>query len=169
MITALTVSLMAAYSLYRIAHQARSIELGAHANVSAWMATFAATRRWYCSQHNNCLSDQQEKHMLRKTLITFTAAVALGCVSLATNALAAPPGHPGGHPSGHASNGQTRGGHYGGGYRGGAGYVGPGYVGPIYNSCADYGYGNGYYNNGCPGYGVPLVGGVINGILGGGY
>ena len=60
------------------------------------------------------------------------------------------------------------------GGRGGGGHVarsgrrwriyGGGYVsGPIYDSCAGYGYGYGYgpgYGyNGCPGYGVPLVGG----------
>ena len=92
--------------------------------------------------------------MLHKTLITLAAAVAFGCVPFATNALAAPHGHVGG---GHAMTGHAGGGRvarYGGGYRGG----------PIYDSCAGYGYG---YNNGCPGYGTPLVGGVINGILGG--
>ena len=49
----------------------------------------------------------------------------------------------------------------------GGGYV----VGPIYDSCAGYGpgygYGYGYGYNGCPGYAAPIVGGVINGILGG--
>ena len=46
---------------------------------------------------------------------------------------------------------------YGGGgyYEGGA---------PIYDSCGDGSYGPGY---GCPGYGVPFVGAVINGIFGG--
>jgi hypothetical protein len=107
--------------------------------------------------------------MLHKTLIAFAAAVALGCVPLATNALAAPPGH--GHPGGHAvhARGGHVGAHYGGGYNGNNGYNGyNGYYG-YSNGCPGYGYGNGYYgyNNGCPGYGVPLVGGVINGILGG--
>jgi hypothetical protein len=51
------------------------------------------------------------------------------------------------------------GGYYGGG---GGGYYGGG---PVYDSCA--GYNSGYGYNGCPGYGVPLVGAVINGVLGG--
>lgn len=123
--------------------------------------------------------------MLHKTLIALAATVALGCVPVATNALAA--GHPSGHASvahvagggrgmaargGHAvgvarSGHQTRfarGGHiarYGRGYGNG-----PVYDGPIYDSCAGYGYGPGYGYNGCPGYAAPL-GGVINGILGG--
>jgi hypothetical protein len=121
--------------------------------------------------------------VLRKKLIGLAAAVALGCVPVATNALAA--GHPSGGRGGHASAGRAVAGHatasaarggyamaghahrgrvvrYGGGY--GSGYGG-GYVnGPIYDSCAGYGY------NGCPGYGVaPLVDGVISGVLGGGY
>jgi hypothetical protein len=105
--------------------------------------------------------------MLHKTFITLAAAVAL-CVPVATNALAdAHPGvHGGKHPAGgHAmvgparsgrAMGHARGGHvvrYGGGYR----------SGPIYDSCV--GYGDGYA--GCPSHGVPLVGGVVNGILGG--
>lgn len=111
--------------------------------------------------------------MLRKTLIAFAAAVALGCVPLATNALAAHPEHPGGHAAGHASGHASghamhargsRVAHYGSGYR-----AGPGYSGPIYDSCPDYAYGPGYAYSGCAGYGVPLVGGVIDGILGGGY
>ncbi len=60
--------------------------------------------------------------------------------------------------------GHARGGHvtryYGGGYR----------TGPIYDSCPGYAYGRGYgYGyNGCSGYGgVPLVGAVINDVLGG--
>jgi hypothetical protein len=110
--------------------------------------------------------------MLRKTLITLAAAVALGCVPLATNASAAPTGHPAGHATGHAighagghavhAQGGRVGARYSGGYRGG-----PGYNGPIYDSydgCAGYAYGPGY---GCPGYGVPFVGGIVNGILGG--
>jgi len=100
--------------------------------------------------------------VLHKTLVALAAVAALGCLPMATTALAAHHGH------GHAMAGHARGGHvarYGGGrYRGG--YVN----GPIYDSCGGYGYsyryGPGY---GCPGYGVPLVGGVINGILGGGY
>ena len=41
---------------------------------------------------------------------------------------------------------------YGGGHYGGAG--------PIYDTC------DGYHGNGCPGFGVPYVGGLINGVLG---
>jgi hypothetical protein len=99
--------------------------------------------------------------VLNKTIIALTAAVALGCVPVATNASAAV--HSGGHGSGHATSGHAMGGHamarhargghgarYGGYYGGG---------GPIYDSCGpDYG---------CPGYGLPVVGGVINGIFGG--
>jgi hypothetical protein len=126
--------------------------------------------------------------VLHKTLIALAATVALGCVPVATNALAA--GHPGGHASvGHAAGGGMAaragraagvagGGRSAGFARGGRvarygrGYgIGPVYNGPIYDSCAGYGYGYGYgpgYGyNGCPGYGAPLVGGVINGILGG--
>jgi hypothetical protein len=126
--------------------------------------------------------------VLHKTLIALAATVALGCVPVATNALAA--GHPAGHASvGHAAGGgmAARGGRAagvaGGGRsagfarggrvaRYGRGYgIGPVYNGPTYDSCAGYGYGYGYgpgYGyNGCPGYGAPLVGGVINGILGG--
>ena len=42
-----------------------------------------------------------------------------------------------------------------------AGYYGGG--GPIYDSCS--GYGDGY--GGCPGYGVPIIGAVIDGVFGG--
>jgi hypothetical protein len=42
------------------------------------------------------------------------------------------------------------GGQYGGGYYGN---------GPVYDTCDGY--------NGCPGYGIPFVGGLINGALGG--
>lgn len=124
--------------------------------------------------------------MLHKTLIALAATVAVGCVPVATNALAA------GHPSGHASvahlaggRGMTprgghavvvaRGGHQASFARGGRvarywrGYgSGPVYDGPIYDSCAGYGdgYGRRYGYNGCPRYAAPL-GGVINGILGG--
>jgi hypothetical protein len=78
--------------------------------------------------------------VLRKALITLGAAVALGCVPFATNALAAPHGHVGG---GHAMTGHARGGvaRYGGRYRGG----------PVYDTYAGYD-----YNNGCSGNGVPL-------------
>jgi hypothetical protein len=99
--------------------------------------------------------------VLHKTLIAVAAAAVLGCLPMATTAFAAH-GH-GGHAA--AAHG---GGHYARG--GGARSYGGGYVnGPIYDSCAGYGYGYGYgpgYGyGGCPGYGVPLVGGVINGIL----
>ena len=63
--------------------------------------------------------------------------------------------------AGHARSGHVA--RYGG-YRGGYSH------GPIYDSCAGYGYGYSYGPGyGCPGYGVPIVGGVINGIFGGGY
>ena len=120
----------------------------------------------------------------KKTFIALAAAVALGCVPAATNALAA--GHPGGHGGGgqafaghgggHAMAGPAHGGNGSAGYArggrvvvrsGGGGYYGGGGPvydnGPIYDSCSGYGYGYG----GCPGYGVPIVGAVINGILGG--
>ena len=129
----------------------------------------------------------------KKALIALAATVALGCVPMATNALAA--GHPGGHGGGgqsfaghgggRAMAGPARGGNgaagyaragrgsvgYAGGGRvvrsGGGGYYGGGYYGggPVYDSCA--GYDSGYGYGGCPGYGVPVVGAVINGILGG--
>ncbi len=92
--------------------------------------------------------------MLHKTLIAFAAAVALGCVPAATSASAA--SHPGGgHPAGHAVGGHAR---IGFGGRRVARYGGVYHSGPIYNSC-------GYYN--CPGYGVPLFGGLIDGVLSG--
>ena len=129
----------------------------------------------------------------KKTLIALAAAVALGCVPVATNALAAGhqnSGHGGGRQSfaghggaGHAMAGPARGGNGPAGYaragRGSAGYAGGGrvvvrsggggyygggpvyYDAPIYDSCAAYPYGE------CPGYGVPIVGAVINGVLGG--
>jgi hypothetical protein len=136
-----------------------------------------------------CLSHRRIQ-MLRKSLIAFAATVALGCVPLATTASAAThggssAGHAaGGHASANASGraaGRSGGHamHAGGGYgraRNGGGYNGGGYNGGGYNGydgyygyagggCPGY-YGNGY-NNGCPGYGVPLVGGIVNGILGG--
>jgi hypothetical protein len=110
--------------------------------------------------------------MLHKTFMAFVAAAALGCAPVATNALAA------GHPAGHASAGRAAGGHPAGGRaiagrardghvaRSGRGY-GPAYNGPIYDSCANSGYDPAYGYNGCPGYGVPVVGSVINGILNG--
>ena len=59
--------------------------------------------------------------MLYRTLIAFAATIALGCVPIATSALAA--GH-----GGHAMAGHAGGGHFGGGYTGGA-YRGGGYRG----------------------------------------
>jgi hypothetical protein len=104
--------------------------------------------------------------VLHKTLIALAAAAALGCLPMATTALAAP-SHS--HGSGHVAA-RSGGVHYarGGGRSYGGGYGG-GYVnGPIYDSCSGYGYGYGpgYGYGGCPGYSVPIVGGVINGILG---
>jgi hypothetical protein len=102
--------------------------------------------------------------VFNKTIIAVTTAVALGYIPV-SNALAAD--HPGGgHGGEHALNGQAMGGHAGGGYaRGGHGArYGSGYhggVGPIYDTC------DGYHGNGCPGFGVPYVGGLINGVLGG--
>lgn len=116
--------------------------------------------------------------MLRKTLIAFASAATLGCLPMATTALAAHNGSAGhnGHAAARSGSGHIAargaGAHYArsGGGRGvgyGGGYVG----GPIYDSCAGYGYGYGYgpgYGyNGCSGNGVPLVGQVINGVLGG--
>jgi hypothetical protein len=105
--------------------------------------------------------------VLHRTLVAFAAVTALGCLPMATIALAAPQGHSGGAHAmaGHAGGGhvaRSGGGHgarYGGGYGGG-------YGGPVYDSCAGYGYGYGA-GYGCPGYGVPLVGGLVNGVLGG--
>jgi hypothetical protein len=111
--------------------------------------------------------------LFQKTLIALAATVALGCVPVATNALAA--GHPGGNGGGHAMGGRAMGGHAMGGYarggqaggyggyaRGGRGarYDGGYDGGPIYDSCGGPGYA-------CPGYGVPLVGELIDGALGG--
>lgn len=116
--------------------------------------------------------------MFHKTFIALAATVAIGCAPLATNAFAA--GHSAGHASaghvagGRAMAGPARGGHMAGFARGGRvarygrGYGGgPIYNGPIYDSCAGYGDGYGPDYNGCPGYGAPVVGGVVNGVLGG--
>ena len=103
--------------------------------------------------------------MFNKTIIAITTAVALGCMPIATNTLAADrPG--GGHSGGHALSRHAMGGHVGGGYaRGGQGArYGDGHyrgAGPIYDTC------DGYHGNGCPGFGVPYVGGLINGVPGG--
>ena len=96
--------------------------------------------------------------MSHKTIIALTTAVALGCVPFATNAFAA--GHPaGGHSGGHATGGHAMGGHPGYARGGHGGQYGGGYYGngPVYDTCDGY--------NGCPGYGVPFVGGLINGAL----
>jgi hypothetical protein len=124
---------------------------------------------------NFCLSAKKESFVSHKTIIALTTAVALGCVPFATNAVAAgdPAGshNAAGHAmSGHAMGGRAVGGHghpgyargghvgqYGGGYYG-SGYYGNG-NGPVYDTCDGY--------NGCPGYGIPFVGGLINGALGG--
>src|SRR5580704_11112018 len=104
---------------------------------------------------NRFLFETQENHVLhKKTLIALAAAVALGCVPMATNASAA--GH---QNSGHGGGGHAMAGHGGGGQ----GFAGRGGGGPVYDSCSGYG----YDYSGCPGYGVPVVGAVINGILGG--
>jgi len=112
--------------------------------------------------------------VLHKTLIALAAAAALGCVPVATNALAT--SHPDNHANArhaavaghatdrHAMTGHPRSGHvvrYGG-RRG----IGPIYNGPIYDSCPGYGGGYGYGYGGCSGYGG-VVGGLIGGVLGG--
>jgi hypothetical protein len=106
--------------------------------------------------------------------MAFAAALALGCVPLATSASAAPHGRAGGAHAAVAHGGHgfaARGGaaHFarsGGGNYGGRGYGGGYYGGgPLYDSCDGYAYGPGYPYGGCPG--VPLVGRVINGVLGG--
>jgi hypothetical protein len=71
------------------------------------------------------------------------------------------PAHGGNGSAGYARGGRVVVRSGGGGYYGGGGPVYDN--GPIYDSCSGYGYGYG----GCPGYGVPIVGAVINGILGG--
>jgi hypothetical protein len=122
--------------------------------------------------------------LLRKTLIALAATVVLGCMPAATNAFAA--AHSAGHASvghgsvGHAMGRRAMGGSTRRGYaagfarsggrvaRYGRGYGrGPIYDGPIYDSCEGYGYGPGYGYDGCPGYGVPIVGRVIGDVLGG--
>jgi hypothetical protein len=111
--------------------------------------------------------------VLRKTLGALAFAAAIAVSGLPTSAFAASHGHGGGGHAGHAGGAhvaRSGGGYHGGGH--GGRYYGGGYGGgPIYDSCAGYGYGYGYgpgYGyGGCPGYGVPLVGGLINGALGG--
>ena len=95
--------------------------------------------------------------LYKKTFIALAAAIALGCVPVATNALAA--GHPGGHGGGgqafaghgggHAMAGPARGGNGSAGYarggRGSAGYARGGRVvrsgggGPVYDNGPIYG------------------------------
>jgi hypothetical protein len=94
--------------------------------------------------------------VLHKTLVALAAAVALGCVPVATNALAA--SHPSNHENArHAATGHATGRHSMAGYVRG---------GQIYDSCPGYGPGYGYGYGGCPGYGG-VVGGLIGGVLGG--
>ncbi len=127
--------------------------------------------------------------MLRRTLVALTAAVALGCLPITTNAFAA------GYIAGHGTDDDVTSA-YGGGYASNPGYgygsPGPGYAGygSGYGSAA-YGYpgyaygspGYGYagyrgyaygYGDGYPGYGygygpAGAVGGVMIGGLLGGY
>src|ERR1700677_5328171 len=89
--------------------------------------------------------NHKESKMLRRTLIVFTAAVALGCVPV-TGALAA--GHGGGHGGGHAMGGHAMGGHTMGGHARG------GYGGRHFESRRGYG-GGGY-----------SFGGVVHACLG---
>lgn len=105
--------------------------------------------------------------MFNRTIIAVAAAVAIGCVPLATTAFAK--GHSGGgRAGGHAMVGHGGGGHGGGRYAGGR-HFGRGYGGGYgYGGCPGYyGY-NGYYNGyaGCN-PGAAIVGGVVNGIFGG--
>jgi hypothetical protein len=68
----------------------------------------------------------------------------------------------GGHAmSGHAMSGHARGGYARSGHGARYGGVYYGSAGPIYDTC------DGYYGNGCSGFGVPYVGGLINGLPGG--
>jgi hypothetical protein len=152
----------------------------AHANVSSDSATIRSSAALSGSSQQNVLFELRlEAHVFHRTLVAFAAVAALGCLPMATTALAAH-GHAG--RGGHVAAAHIGGGHvarYGGGHVGryGGGHVaryGGGYVnGPIYDSCSGYGYGYGYgygpgYGyGGCRGYGVPLVGGLINGVLGG--
>lgn len=144
----------------------------AHANVSSCPATIRGSAALSLSSQQNVLFELRlEAHVLHKTLVAFAAVAALGCLSMSTTALAA---HAHAGNGGHVAAARSGRGHvarYGGGHgtRYGGGYVN----GPIYDSCAGYGYGYGYgygpgYGyGGCRGYGVPLVGGLINGVLGG--
>jgi hypothetical protein len=126
--------------------------------VSSCLATIRGGAALQVSSQQNVLFELHlEARVLHKTLIAFAAAATLGCLPMATTALAA---HAHAVYGGHVAR-------YGGGHGAGYGHVaryGGGYVnGPIYDSCADYGYGYG----GCRGYGVPLVGGLVNGVLNG--
>ena len=103
--------------------------------------------------------------MFNKTIITVTTAVALGCMPIATNTLAAD--HPGGgHSGGHALSRHAMGGHAGGGYaRGGQGarYGGGHSVGAV----AIYEYLRWLPWQRLPRFRCPYVGGLINGVPGG--
>jgi hypothetical protein len=118
--------------------------------------------------------------MLYRTLIAFTAVVALGCVPVSSNALAA--GHSGGHGGGgraagghamggHAMSGHAMAGHAGGGHSGrryaGGRRIGPGYGGGYGCNGYDgnYGYYNGYSSCGDYGPGAGVVGGLVGGAL----
>jgi hypothetical protein len=123
------------------------------------------------SQQNFLFELYLEAYVLHKTLVAFAAAATLGCLSMATPALAAHAHAGNGRHVAAARSGSGHVARYGGGRGVRYGHVaryGDGYVnGPIYDSCAGYGYGPGYGYRGCRGYGVPLVGGLINGVLGG--
>jgi hypothetical protein len=94
-----------------------------------------------------------------KTIIAVTIAVALGCMSVAANAFAADhrSGEPGGrhvlsrHAWGGPASRHALGAH-------GVRYGSSRGAAPIYDTC------DGYHGNGCPGFGVPYVGGLINGV-----
>lgn len=119
--------------------------------------------------------------MLRRTLIAFTAAVALGCVPV-TGALAAAHGGGGHGGGGHGGGGHAMGGHAMGGHAMGGHAMGGhgrgGYGGRHFAGRRGYGGGYAYggdcnsyydgYNNGC-GYnpGAAVVGGLIGGALNG--
>jgi len=119
--------------------------------------------------------------MRYRTLIAFTAVVALGCIPVTSGAFAAERtgGHGGGGHAAHATGGRAMTGHamaghamagrayVGGGHRyAGGRHFRRGYGGAYYGG--DYGYGcDGYYDyNGC-GYdpGAAIVGGLIGGAL----
>jgi hypothetical protein len=124
------------------------------------------------SQQNVLFELHPEAHVFHKTLIAFAAAATLGCLPMATTAMAAHTHAGNGGRVAVANSGRGHVARSGGRGYGHVARYGGGYVnGPIYDSCAGYGYGYGYgpgYGyDGCRGYGVPLVGGLINGVLGG--